>query len=299
MFHLKNEALKGFIKTYKKDFYDAHDPLMTLTNSYDEIFTILNEENVRVRFLICICITFQKMKEKEVVQNKFYFSSKAERLLSVYEIKDKIKSAFEKILNNIEDFLNHGSGWQIKTVDFIEVHIGKYYSLKGGCRSVSLPNKLRNKKAILNIKCNDDMCFIYAILAALFPKVSNKNLQSSYEKYKIHLSYGFLNFPVQVSDVPKFEQKNKLKINIYGFKDVIFPIYKSKCATFKELDLLLFKNHYCLITNFNKLMHEKHGIHKFCKNCLVGFARQSTLNEHERMCLKNLCIRIVRSLVFM
>lgn len=287
MFFLKAKAFRGFVQTHKCFLFKNIDPLIALKNVEKEISNLLKKQKSRFRFVLSLCVTFEKLGENEPTINKFYFSSKTERVLSKFEIKDKIKTSFNKVLKGIEEFINNGSGWSVKTVNFIELHIGKYHSLRGGCQSVCLPKILKNKKCLLSVKCNGNECFLYSVMAGLFPKKVNQNLTSSYKKHKKSLSYKWLDFPVKTTEVPKFEKRNNLKINVYGFKKYVYPIYKSKVIASKELDLLLYKNHYFLIKNFNRLMHEKHGIHYHCKNCLVGFARQSTLNEHEKMCLNN------------
>lgn len=126
------------------------------------------------------------------------------------------------------------------------------------------------------------MCFIFSILAELFPKKHNKSLHFTYRKYLKYLSYDFLTFPVQINAIAKFEQRNILSINVYGYKNEIYPIYKNKHNVYKEVNLLLYKKHYFFITKF-----EKSGIHKYCKICLTGFARQSTLDAHVKRCLHN------------
>ena len=287
MFYLKARAFQNFVRSYRKDLVGSLDPLTVLTNIRDEIIEIIEAENSRIRFIVCMCITFEKLNDDEVVYNEFYFSSGTERLLSNYELNEKLNSAYDKILNGIDDFLNYGSGWQIKNVNYVEIHIGRYYSQRGGCKHVSLPKLIRNKKAVLNINSDTNMCFINSVLAGLFPQKRNKNLESTYMKFRKHIAYEFLRFPVKISQISNFERINKLKINVYGYKHNIFPIYRSKFTYSKELDLLMYRNHYFLIKSFNRLLHEKHGIHKFCKNCLLGFARQSTLDAHEQRCLKN------------
>lgn len=287
MFFLKSSAFKNYINCYRKNLINEIDPLIALNNSKTEIKNILKNKNFRLRFIISLKITFEKLRSEDIVNNSFYFTSNAERLLSEYEINVKLESAFTKILKRIEDFINLGSGWNIKNIDFIELNIGRYKDLNGGCQYASLPQSIKNKKCTLTVKSFKNMCFIFSILAAIFPNKNNKTLCSTYQKYLKYLKYSFLTFPVQICEIPKFEQVNKLQINVYGFENEIFPIYKSKHTAYKEVNLLLFKNHFFLITNFNRLLHEKKGIHKFCKNCLIGFARQSTLNSHVKRCIHN------------
>ncbi|GFW80298.1 c2H2-type domain-containing protein [Trichonephila clavipes] len=55
----------------------------------------------------------------------------------------------------------------------------------------------------------------------------------------------------------------------------------------REVNLLLYDNHYFAIKNFNRLLRHKSNANYFCVNCLTGFTRQSTLESHQRLCLHN------------
>ena len=296
MFFLKDKAFANYVQTYRSILDNYVDSFIVLNDLRSEISDLLlnNSISSRIKFILCLSVKFKKSDiEGNIKFQNFYFCSKAETLLSHHQLKEKLDKSFQKINQGIEDFLSHGSDWVIDKIEYIDLHIGKYSSLKGGCFSTSLPQKLKNKKAILHIKCKNNACFIYCVLAAIYPQKRNKNLESTYKKFLKRVNYDFLNFPVKISDIKKFEKKNKLKINVFGFKKHVYPIYISKHSFSKEIDLLLYKKHYFLIKNFNRLLYHKKGIHKFCKNCLLGFQRESTLHEHMKRCKNNEPKRII------
>lgn len=72
------------------------------------------------------------------------------------------------------------------------------------------------------------MCFLYSILAKLFPVAANSHLASKYDRYLAKLEYDLLKFPVTIEQIPKFERLNNLQINVYGCSSELYPIYKSK-----------------------------------------------------------------------
>lgn len=291
MFYLKERAFQNYVQTHRADLNHKYiDPLIAMSDFKAEITNLLRNNTVssRIRFIICLSTNFKKYDvEGNCKFQNFYFCSNAERLLSNHQINEKVNSAFQKINNSIEDFLSYGSGWVIDNVDYIDLHIGKYSSIRGGCSNVSLPQSLKNKKAILNVKCENDMCFVFSVLAGMFPQENNKNKEYTYRKFLKRIHYRFLNFPLKVSEIKTFEKRNRIKINVFGFKKEIYPIYVSRAPFLKEIDLLLYENHYFLIKNFNRLLFNKKGIHKFCKNCLLGFQRESTLNDHKKRCVDN------------
>ncbi|XP_055930792.1 uncharacterized protein LOC129961025 [Argiope bruennichi] len=289
MFYLKEHAFQNFLESYRKDLLVYLDPLVALSDNETDIFELLSGSNFshRLRFVICMGINFFKFDDNDNIKEQFfYFSSYCQRSLSNLDLGKNISEAFEKILSSIETFIKFGSGWIIDNIKFIDVHIGYYDPLNGGC-FISLPKCLKLKKCILNINNCDDKCFLYCIIARLFPAKYNKNSPASYRKHLKYLNFSFLKFPVALNQIQMFEEKNNISINVYGFEKNIFPIYLTKRKLRKEVDLLLYKKHYFLITNFNRLLHEKNSCSFYCKNCLLSFRRKETLESHQMFCLLN------------
>lgn len=277
-------AFKGYAEAHTAHVdHETSDPLMFLNNMRQKIASLLTDN--RLRFIICLVITFVKYSEDSEIYRDFYFCSFVERITSAFQINEKLDMAFEKILHSIENFVRYGSGWIINTVKHIDVHIGKYNSISGGCYNIELPSFIKKKKCMLNIKCKDNLCFVYCILAKLYPSSSNKNVVSSYKKYLKYIDIKKL-FPVTLDSIKYFEKRNNLSINVYSYDSEVFPIYVSKKRTTK-INLFLYKNHFFLITNFNRLMNTKNGIHYFCPHCMVDFQRQNTLRNHKKICYNN------------
>ena len=87
----------------------------------------------------------------------------------------------------------------------------------------------------LNIKNDDKYCFLWSILASLYPCENNSNIVSSYRKYFNKLNIERFDFTngFRCSDMYRFEKLNNLSINIYelGFdqnKYKLIPIEISK-----------------------------------------------------------------------
>ena len=58
-----------------------------------------------------------------------------------------------------------------------------------------------------------------------------------------------LEFPMKVKDNLMFENLNKLNVNVFELTGtVLTPIHITKNYLQPQNDLLLFENHYCLIT---------------------------------------------------
>ena len=95
-------------------------------------------------------------------------------IMSHHDIQKKIELAFDKILKSIEAYVQRGSDWRIKRIAGIQLKMGTYISFKGGWNDC-LTDQLKNKKAILNVSSNDNTCFVWHVLASIYPLSQNCN----------------------------------------------------------------------------------------------------------------------------
>ncbi|CAB4012677.1 Hypothetical predicted protein [Paramuricea clavata] len=90
-----------------------------------------------------------------------------------------------------------------------EVTTDSYYPSSFTSNIFPTTNIPENKKTVINIKNEDDMCFKYAVTRALHPvekkaNVVSKLLRKQTEKYKLE----GLTFPVAVKDTKIFSKNN-------------------------------------------------------------------------------------------
>ena len=69
---------------------------------------------------------------------------------------------------------------------------------------VELPPKYKNGQLIVNIKNIDNICFLWCILAYLYPVEDNKNITSKYAMYLPTLCTEGLEFPMEGKYFSKF-----------------------------------------------------------------------------------------------
>ena len=87
-----------------------------------------------------------------------------------------------KILASIEAFEAKGSGWIFVKFVQIKVKVSKYHPTSASSY-IPTPIGLRGKTSLLNIRNNDENCFAYCILAAIYGAKHNAARASSYKKY--------------------------------------------------------------------------------------------------------------------
>jgi len=139
--------------------------------------------------------------------------------------------------------------------------------------------------SVVNIKNEDNKCFLYSILAKLHPVEKHTERVLNYEPYLEDLNTNGISMPMRLQQIPKFEKQNDLTINVYMTDrtgDDIYPVYISKKRGNDPINLLLLsdgeKSHYTYIKNFNAMCRKPKETHTkvFCPYCMHGFVKKYT-----------------------
>ena len=218
-------------ESFNVDIINNKDPQVQLHQSKeltkDFLIGELNK-NYGIKINIRLNITFMKQIEKV---NVGFFKSNAREIINENDIETVISDAGNELINRISEWISEGSGWVIKSVDKHEIDISKYKPLRGSSY-LPLPEKnKKNKKATINIQNkNDNKCFRWCHLAFLFSVKQNAEHISKYKEHIDKVKYDKINFPVKLKDIPKIENMNDIKFNVFGVddKESIYPLYISK-----------------------------------------------------------------------
>jgi hypothetical protein len=83
----------------------------------------------------------------------------------------------------INNFQRNGSNWIVENIFRIDIKVAKYLTNHntGGCYK-KLPKIIQKKKAVINMKNADNKCFIYSVIAKIFP-TNNNRTQNNQRKY--------------------------------------------------------------------------------------------------------------------
>ena len=202
--------------------------------------------------------------------------------------------AQQQLRTHIEEFQQRQSGWVIEQLLQLDFFILENTPLRGSSY-IPLPKEIYTKRAVLNIRNQDDKCFLWSIIAAKHPCYKHGDRVSKYKEHEHTFNVSGISFPTPVSDIPKFERRNNMTINVFGYdacNKAIYPIRVVSTSNTNHADLLLIsegeKQHYCLIRNFSRLVGSQISKHDgrmyFCKFCLHGFSRIDLLESHEPDC---------------
>ena len=193
-------------------------------------------------------------------------------------------------MQKIDDEHLEGSGFHFQEVEEVILEIYKVRDIQASSY-IELPGKYKDSKSIINIKNNDQYCFLWCILAYLYPVEDHKDKTSNYLMYENNLNIQGLEFPMKVKDIPKFERPNKLNIRGHGINvfeltgNVLTPIYINENYKQPQIGLMLYKNHYCLITKLHCLINKDSHMKHVCRRCFTAFYSNDVLNNHIERCI--------------
>ena len=86
-------------------------------------------------------------------------------------------------------------------------------------------------------------------MAFIFPVKQNAERISKYKEHIDKMKYDKIIFPVKLKDIPKIENMNDIRFNVFGVDDKqsIYPLCISKKICDKTCRLILIDNHYVWI----------------------------------------------------
>ena len=203
------------------------------------------------------------------------------------------------IEHQLDVFNQRGSGWNLMYIKKFIIHYVKFNPLVGSSY-LPLPDHIKLKRACINIKNTDQKCFLWSVLAGLFPPSERyrNNRVSSYASYIDQVDTSSLKYPVSLPQIREFERLNPgFTINVYLYVDPDFiPVYLTKhTGRPKHIDLLLLKendeHHYVLIKNMSRLISSRsaHQSRSFiCAHCSQTFRTQIAFERHFPDCSKHM-----------
>ena len=185
---LTKHALKKKVKKYVINPKGAYDPSYFLTITKDDVKTLINSETEprNVRMSLACEMVRSDPKTGEEVSTTAHFKSKTHKLIGTDDTEETQGIMREKMLKSFSEYQRRGSGWRLRRVNQLEIHIGEFQPLKGENHK-PLPKSIASKKAIINMKNDDNECFKWAVTRALnptdtHPKIISKELKEQSEE---------------------------------------------------------------------------------------------------------------------
>lgn len=277
-------------------FLEAATPLLT-TLLQDEV----SAPGTSLKYYLLLEALYD---HPEDIQDLFNFKTTTKTLHSTDSLNEMLQNDTAKILQESTEAEMKGSGWSLVAPTTLTIHVSLLRHVKPPGHFISLPKKLRTRKATINIQNSDQACFKYCLLAKSLPQNVDydrvKLDENSFTNVPNNYNFEGLPFPLPPSKIPLFERRNPgSSINVFevGPDFQIAPYRIADRELADHTDLLWIKNdqtsHYVLITDFSKLIKPQiaKGSNRIviCKRC---FSHKETrrcqpetwLAEHTRFC---------------
>lgn len=267
-------------------------PDFFLSDNYSTVSNLIStllRKHRSLKVNIELFITYNLPKDN--TQSLKSFNTKYTMVLQSTDISVLYHDLSNLLLMKCLEFEHAESGWTIESVSHLEINIAKFSPLKAGSY-IPLPKSIQNTKSCLNIKNNDEYCFLWSIVAHLYPAKNNPNRLSSYPHFSNFFNTSGMSFPPSFKCIKWFERHNTgVSVNIYGLDEhgsITGPLYKTLRRRVEHVNLLFIscksKNHFCLIKDMGKLLHNQLTKHKsrihLCDECFMYFSTEEKLASH-------------------
>ena len=295
-FELKESksALRKFTMQYTIEGRAGYDPESFMADVKRSVINFLRKNRrTKVKLILRCNMEKNNISTGEVITLKTAFNSKPEVNLEGTDVHDLYNTMVDRVLEAMATFQRDGSNWTFKSIICLEIHTVVYEPLKGNSY-IPLPPKLAQKKAIINMKNEDDKCFTWSVLRALNPREEHaERIDKDLNKKEDSLNMTGIVYPVQLNAIDKFERQNPtISINVFGYEESVCPLRVGKCEDREVVNLLLIsddeKRHYCLIKSMSRLLSsqtsKRNGVQYYCMRCLNPFHSQESLDKHLEYC---------------
>ena len=267
------------------------------SNFTDKTYTYINPDFEKVDNLIKRVIDdctkyFHRFKYKCEFVVKFNHATHGTTnyftLINKFENQNEELNEANEISHQMDEFEQGESGYIFDSIKKLRVKMFKYHDIRASSYC-NIPKSFFNSKSKVNIQNNDNYCLLWSILAHKYKVDSHRQRVSHYENHFHELNQGDIQFPMKIKDRPTFGRLNNLNISVFELSandKTLSPKYVNKNYYDEQIDLLLFENHYCLITNlYNFCRNNEHYKH-LCRRCLYTYGDQRKLEEHMLRCIE-------------
>ncbi len=266
---LAKKAMGGNVQKWIVSGSDYLDPQLSLDDVGDGVKKLVDTFKMTKKVYMNLTCVLAKENMRTGTEELDLFGSRSGTYVVTVQLGEMYEMMSERMLENLSKFQRNGSGWRLKSISDLEIGIAKFDPLSGSGYS-KLPEFIRKKKAVVNMKNDDNQCFKWAVTRALNFIDSNtervtKELREQTKKY----DWSNIEYPTKVDDIHIWEKNNNILINVFGYdEDAKTICAKKMCKGFesivigeeedvsdKIINLYLHDdNHYCVIRNLSRLV---------------------------------------------
>ena len=197
-----------------------------------EIVLLLRQNpQTKVQCILNVEMIQNRISGEDETSDPFFRSGQKENLGNNFEIAEEM---IREMIEAMENYNKRGSNWIFKKVIRLDVNFVRWKPL-GGSAHIPLPAKLANKKAVINMKNQDDFCFKWCISRAAnmvesHPERITPKLREQAEKF----DWTDCKFPMTLDKIKFFEKRNNISVNVYEWNVCPLRITKEEIKTFSR-----------------------------------------------------------------
>ena len=272
------------------------DPLVFLESTTPAVERLINSTDSVGKKVHTVLVCKMVRTDPETGKNTLtiaHFSSQTHSMISEEDVKNEYLTMKEKMLESLAKYQKLGSGWQLQSVEMLEIFITKFKPLNGKSYK-PFPKIIVKKKAVINMENDDNQCFKWAVTRALNPVDRDsepnpnritKALKNQSEKY----NWNDIEFPTKLKDIHKFEKNNNVNVNVFSFDNETKKVYTlrlSKSGHKETINLFLYNEHYGVVKNLSRLVSSQVSKRDniICERCLNHFRTLKSLEKHLELC---------------
>ena len=194
----------------------------------------------RVRMILTCEMTREELFSENIQILNSYFNSETVENLEATDESEVFDTFVQTIEERIQNFNQRRSNWRFERVLSLDIHFTDFQPLRGST-FFPLPKKIATKKAVINMKNDDNLCFKWSITRARHPvDVHPERITKELKDQSERLDWSGLKFPVKLNQIGIFEKNNpSISINVFGFESFVYPLRISKTKRTHIVDLLL------------------------------------------------------------
>ncbi|XP_025271320.1 uncharacterized protein LOC112639960 [Camponotus floridanus] len=210
---------------------------------------------------------------------------------------------------SLEVFQERDSGWALSRILDLTVNVNVYNPMRAGCH-VRVPREIQMKRAVVNVRSDDEAYFAWSVVVALYPVDKNCERSSRYPHYSEVLNLKSSKLLMTLNGIGRFERLNDISVNVYIVGDRqrekdggsgirIVPLRLTDRKRERHVNLLYLSDatrednavgHFAYIRNLSRLIgsqlsKRQHSTH-VCDRCMHYFRTSEKLSAHSEDCGK-------------
>ena len=223
-------AINGSLKVYTILGNEDEDLFEFMMDKKSEINSIILLNTIRNSQKVQFCATIELEKPIQDEEGmKIFVRSNTQPVYKEGLKEEEYLDMVEKMLTILYTFTASGSGWIVVKIHQLEIRVALFAPMTGSSY-IALPHQLQSSNSLLNIRNHEDHnCFMYCFTAAWHrkygpaltppgqhPRIKRTDPRTYSNANPVaHQPRGEFDMPMGLGQIPRFEEINRCRINIF------------------------------------------------------------------------------------